>query len=377
MKPLKITIVTGAFLPVPSLLGGAVEKMWLALGKEFVRAGHQVTMISRRFPGLSEEEVVEGIHHRRVGGFSSPKNILVLKILDFFYSLSVLPKLPNADILISNTFWLPVLARSSNKGRLLVDVQRMPKGQMRLYGANSILRANSRAVHDAILAEIPEASDRIITIPNPLPFDPPEEVDLKDKESVILYAGRIHPEKGLDLLIESAHLLPAGWKLDVVGPHQISAGGGGEEYLESLKHKAKELPVRFIGPIHDIRKLAERYRRSSLFVYPSIAEAGETFGLAVLEAMSWGCVPIVSDLPCFRDFVTHGTNGLIFDHRGKEAPVRLAELISQLAGSPGQLQKLALRTLDVRRTHSPQRVSRSFVEAFGQMVGLHQGSYSS
>ena len=374
---MKITIVTGAFLPVPPLLGGAVEKMWLALAKEFVRAGHQVTIISRRFPGLSDEEVVEGSHYRRVGGFSSPKNILLLKFFDLFHTLSVLPKLPAADILISNTFWLPVLARPLHRGRLLIDVQRMPKGQMCLYGGNSILRANSRAVHAAILAEIPEASDRIITIPNPLPFDPPEEVDLKGKESVILYAGRIHPEKGLDLLMESARLLPAGWRLDLVGPHQISAGGGGEEYLASLKRKAEGLPVIFSAPLHEMSQLSERYRRAKVFVYPSIAEGGETFGLAVLEAMSWGCVPIVSDLPCFRDFVAHGTNGLIFDHRGKEAPVRLAELISQLAGSPGLLQELALRALDVRRTHSPRHVSGLFLDAFGQMVGLHQGNSSS
>ena len=374
---MKITIVTGAFLPVPSLLGGAVEKMWLVLAKEFVRAGHQVTMISRRFPGLEEEEEVDRIRHVRVGGYSSPRNIFILKLLDLFHTIRVLPRLPDADILISNTFWLPVLARTLRRGRLLIDVQRMPKGQLRLYGGKSILRANSRAVHDAILAEIPEAADRIITIPNPLPFDPPQEIDLKAKESMILYAGRIHPEKGLDLLIESARLLPAGWRLDVVGPHQISAGGGGEEYLASLKCKAEGLQVMFSGPLHEMSQLSERYRRATAFVYPSIAEGGETFGLAVLEAMSWGCVPIVSDLDCFRDFVTHGTNGMVFNHRGKDAPARLAELISQLAGSPGLLQELALRALDVRRTHAPQQVSGLFLDAFGQMVGIHQGNSSS
>lgn len=374
---MKITIVTGAFLPVPTLLGGAVEKMWLALAKEFVRAGHRVTMISRRFPGLEEEEEVDRIRHVRVGGYSSPRNIFILKLLDLFHTISVLPRLPDADILISNTFWLPVLAQTLRRGRLLIDVQRMPKGQLRLYGGNSILRANSRAVHDAILAEIPEAADRIITIPNPLPFDPPQEIDLKAKESVILYAGRIHPEKGLDLLMESVRLMPAGWRLEVVGPHQISAGGGGEEYLASLKCKAEGLPVIFRGPLHEMSQLSERYRRATIFVYPSIAEGGETFGLAVLEAMSWGCVPIVSDLDCFRDFVAHGTNGMVFDHRGKDASSRLAELISQIAGSPVLLQELALKALDVRRTHSPRHVSGLFLDAFGQMVGLHQGNSSS
>ena len=44
---MKITIVLGAFFPVPPLLGGAVEKVWFALGPEFVRRGHEVVQISR------------------------------------------------------------------------------------------------------------------------------------------------------------------------------------------------------------------------------------------------------------------------------------------------------------------------------------------
>jgi glycosyltransferase involved in cell wall biosynthesis len=374
---MRITIVTGAFLPVPSLLGGAVEKMWLALAREFVRQGHLVTMISRRFPGLPLEEFVDGIYHRRVGGYSSPKNILVLKLLDLFHTLAVLPRLPDSEILISNTFWLPILARHLHKGRLLVDVQRMPKGQMRLYRGNSILRANSQAVHEAILAEVPEAAKRIITIPNPLPFEPPEQVHLHGKESVILYAGRIHPEKGLDLLMETARSIPPGWILDVVGPHQISAGGGGEEYLDSLKRKSEGLPVKFSGPIHGMNELSERYRRSKIFVYPSIAEGGETFGLAVLEAMAWGCVPIVSDLPCFRDFVHSRSNGLVFDHHGPEAPVRLATLISEVTGNRILLDQLATRALEVGHTHSPGEVSRLFLEAFDRMVSPHRGNHLS
>jgi hypothetical protein len=48
---MRITIVQGAFLPVPPLLGGAVEKMWFGLAPEFVRHGHEVVYISRRFAG--------------------------------------------------------------------------------------------------------------------------------------------------------------------------------------------------------------------------------------------------------------------------------------------------------------------------------------
>ena len=53
---MKITIVQGAFLPVPPLLGGAVEKCWQALGQEFARRGHQVTHVSRAYGDLPARE---------------------------------------------------------------------------------------------------------------------------------------------------------------------------------------------------------------------------------------------------------------------------------------------------------------------------------
>jgi len=361
---MRITIVQGAFFPIPPLLGGAVEKRWYGLGREFAKMGHDVTHISRSYLDLPDRQTEDGVHYIRVRGENSTNKRILLKIRDFLYTKRVLSHLPEADILLSNTFWLPVTARDSSRGKIVVCVGRMPKGQMRFYPRKSIFHANSRAVKDAILSEIPSAKDRIITIQNPLPFEPPAEVNFRSKESVILYAGRIHPEKGLDLLIDAARTLPEGWILDVVGPHEISAGGGGEAYLSSLKRKAKGLPVMFTGPLYGINDLAERYRRSKIFVYPSIAEGGETFGLAVLEAMAWGCIPIVSDLNCFKDFVHHGTNGMVFNHRGPEPFRNLSSLILELSGNRILAEQLSTRALEVRLTHSLGAVARLFIKEF-------------
>ena len=69
---MRITVVQGAFLPVPPLLGGAVEKVWFNLGKEFARRGHEVTHVSRAFKDLPAHEVIDGVSHRRISGFASP-----------------------------------------------------------------------------------------------------------------------------------------------------------------------------------------------------------------------------------------------------------------------------------------------------------------
>src|SRR5881227_1103196 len=130
---MKITIVLGAFLPIPPVMGGAIEKSWFALAQEFVSRNHDVTIISRALPQFARHEIVDGIRHLRVRGFDMPRSLIWLKILDFFYSLRVRRILPVADILITNTFWLPVLVRDPSRGKLYLHVGRYPKGQMWLY----------------------------------------------------------------------------------------------------------------------------------------------------------------------------------------------------------------------------------------------------
>jgi len=47
---MKITIVTGAFLPVPPIMGGAIEKAWFALAQEFTRRDHVVDLVYLHIP---------------------------------------------------------------------------------------------------------------------------------------------------------------------------------------------------------------------------------------------------------------------------------------------------------------------------------------
>jgi hypothetical protein len=86
---LRIAIIQGAFLPVPPLLGGAVEKMWFFLGKEFARQGHKVTHISRNHENLPDSEFKDGVHYLRVQGYKTPKSGLALKGYDLLYTLNV------------------------------------------------------------------------------------------------------------------------------------------------------------------------------------------------------------------------------------------------------------------------------------------------
>lgn len=372
---MRITIVQGAFLPVPALRGGAVEKLWFELGKQFSRQGHNVCHISRRFPGLPDKEVIEGVVHLRIRGHDTPSNTLKLKALDFLYSRKALKQLPPADILVTNTFWMPIIARNRQHefGRLVVSVERMPKGQIRLYQQAACLRANSVAVEQAIIREAPKLKKRVQTIPNPLPYVPGGSAETV-KEPVILYCGRMHPEKGIGLLIdafsEAYNRGLVGWNLQLVGPAEVEAGGGGLRWMENLlsQPRSRGIPVEWIGPIYDQEDLQDKYQKAAIFVYPSLAENGETFGVAPLEAMACGAVPVVSCLACFRDFIKPGRNGEVFDHRSANATSLLANHIIRLACDENQRKMLSSAAREVNISHHPAQIAKLFVDCFEGLV---------
>ena len=367
---MRIAILQGAFLPVPPTLGGAVEKMWFRLGQEFASRGHEVFHISRRYPSLPDREVINDVQHIRVNGFDNPKSMLRLKVYDGLYTWRAGRLLPAAvDLIVTNTFWAPIVLPVFTDARVYVDVARMPKGQIRFYGRAARLRANSTPVAEAIRAELPKKEHgRVIMIPNPIPFVTPPIDEITKKDKIILYCGRVHPEKGLHLLGETIQQLPSGWSVRIVGPWEIAQGGGGLDYKRKLEQFFAHAPVEFIGPVFDSDVLNELYRSAAIFVYPSVAEKGETFGLAPLEAMAWGCVPVVSGLACFRDFIVPEKNGMIFDHRSESAETDLAFTICRLIEDNQLTSRLSSSALGVREIYAASRIADLFLEDFQKVL---------
>jgi glycosyltransferase involved in cell wall biosynthesis len=171
------------------------------------------------------------------------------------------------------------------------------------------------------------------------------------RQRTILYVGRIAREKGVHRLVAAFARMAMtsnrcdaqDWNLRIIGPHEVTQGGDGANYLGQLKAIARPLGSRceFVGPIFDNDELISQYQAASIFVYPSLAEKGEAFGLAPLEAMAAGCAVIVSDLRCFDDFIERGVSGLKFDHRGRDPEADLASQMHRLTTETGLLEKIS------------------------------------
>jgi len=378
---MRITIVIGPFYPIPPVLGGAVQKVHLLLAGAYRAAGHEVTMISRRYKNFADDEVVDGIRHVRIRSTERSSSLVVNLLLDFIYAVRVAWALPPADVTITNAFFLPLVLPHRRAGKIYVQVGRYPKGQMSLYFRADRLQAVSQAVAQAIARQVPWLKRKIVVIPyaiSELYFAKPA---VSRREPVVLYVGRIAREKGIELLIEGFARLHGhgdaakGWRLRVIGPHAVAQGGDGVEYLEELQTLAQRLGVgcEFLGPIFDQDALIGEYQRGGVFVYPSLAEAGESLGLAPLEAMASGCATIVSDLRCFDDFIEDGVTGLRFDHRGADPADALAAQLARLIGSPEFLHRIAEAGRGMAENFRTSVIARRMLDDFKSLLSRAGG----
>ena len=373
---MKITIVLGAFLPIPPVKGGAIEKSWFALAQGFVFRSHDVTIISRALPQFASREIIDGVRHIRVRGFDTPRSLFWLKILDLFYSLRVRRVLPAADILVTNTFWLPLLARDSSRGKIYVHVGRFPKGQMRFYRRAARLQTPSSEVADAIKREAPSSAEKVTAIPYPHPqiISAEARLPLEARAKTVLYVGRVHPEKGVHLLIEAFARLRrsdfADWKLIIVGWRDSKEGGGGEDYFCQLQQSAAVARDRIVfrGPIFDAAALEEEFQAARIFAYPSLAAHGETFGLAPLEAMTHGCAVLVSNLGCFRDFILPNETGFTFELDAPDPAGSLMHAFRKALSDPIELERIAKAGQLKSEEFSRARVADRFLIDFEKLI---------
>ncbi len=371
---MQISIVTGPFWSPPPAPGGAVERRWFHVAKEFVKLGHDVTFLSRRHDkSFAANEIIDGVKHVRRLSLKSAGSIKGNIVKDSLYAARMTAALPKGDILVTNTFWLPVFAPRlrPGAGKVVVNVARAPKGQLWLYKKASLLVAPSKAVAEMIRKEVPDQAAKARAVANPIDTsvfatsDTPEPT-----RPTVVYTGRVHPEKGLDLLAKAHRQLRAtrpDLETQIIGAWTIEDGGGGPEFRDELARLGGDGLV-FQDPIWDRPALAEAIRGANVYVYPSVAERGESFGCAPLEAMGCGRASVLSGLEAFDDYAHGGDNCLRFDHRRVDAAEDLADKIAMLLNDSTLRLRLSAAGAQTATAYSFLRIAEQYEAEFQALL---------
>ena len=128
----------------------------------------------------------------------------------------------------------------------------------------------------------------VAVIPNGI--DMPAVRKKKSETSrTLLFLGRIHPVKGLKMLLPAWKTLQERfpeWRLQIIGPDNRSH----ESEMLALAAKLDLQRIEFCGPRYGEAKI-QAYADADLFVLPTFSE---NFGMAVAEALSTGTPAVVT-----------------------------------------------------------------------------------
>lgn len=368
---MKITILTGPFSCLPPYSIGAVEKIWYSLGKTW-ESSHDVCYISKRPMDIKLKREGKNIY---IDGYKRSGSWIIDLILDFIYSIRALKIAPQSDIIILNSIWSPILFpffRYKLK-HALYNVARFPKYQLRYYSKIDCLACVSSSVYKAAITQTPQISSITRMIPNPIDTQIyyAETPKICSTIPLVIYAGRVHREKGIDILVRAINFLNEkgeSVKLSIIGARDISNGGSGEVYVNELNSLAESFNINWIDPIFVSNQLADEISKGDIFCYPSVAERGETFGVAPLEAMGLGLPTIVSDLDCFKDFVQNGKNGFIFNHRDEESYVLVANIIQRIVRDKSLYQSISKAGITTSQQYSIKNIANIYYEVMEKIV---------
>lgn len=327
----------------PSL--GGIETVSSLLAPEFVRAGHEVKLITKTQQADGVAWPFEVVRN--------PSNSELLKLTrwcDVFFQNNISLELAwplfwiSRPWVIAHHTWL-----NAEEG-------------WKIYLKRALLRFASHAAITQVVADaLPVAST---VVGNPYA---PEIFRIWPgikRERELVYLGRLVSDKGVDLLIEAlAELRHRG-----LMPRLTIIGSG--PYLATLQAKAKALQVanqiEFIGPRAGV-ELAQVLNAHQIMVVPS--RWTEPFGLVALEGIACGCGLVASKNGGLPEAV--GPCGLLFETGEVKS---LAAMLETALSEPDWRSKMQAGAPNHLAKFAPAQVAARYLNLFQETLRQDKGS---
>ncbi len=185
---------------------------------------------------------------------------------------------------------------------------------------------------------------KVVKIPNAVFVKFPEKNEFEKKEKIILAVGRFHEDKQFDVLIKIFS------RIDRQGYKLLIAGDG------PIKDRCKKLvdelilsdSVFILEKTSEIEKL---YSRARIFCLTSLMEG---FPNVLIEAMSFGCVPVAFDcLTGPSDIITDSFDGFLIKDFNEN---KFAEKLSYLINNEDILRKMSEKSFDSAKRFYPEKI---------------------
>ena len=339
---------------------GGLEEAVRNLSVELARSnGFSVSVLTldRSFRNpvarLADAEVIDGIPVRRIPYIGSSRYPVAPAVLrhvqdadlvhvhgiDFFFDFLALTKVFHRKPLVASThggFFHTAFA--GNLKRLFF--RHVTRRSARAYSAICASSESDGTLFAAI------APDKVEIIENGVAVDKWRDAASIDLRKSIIAIGRFSENKRLAALIETVdalNRLDSAWQLTIVGQESDLSADDLRQFIRRTKRGGT---IRVHTNVSDAG-IADLIAGTS---YIASASQFEGFGLAAVEGMSAGLVPLLSPIPPFRKLISESGAGAIIDF---EKPEQAAQRI------------LAVHAELARNHHVPRRACVEFAGRYG------------
>jgi len=184
---------------------------------------------------------------------------------------------------------------------------------------------------------------------------------IPDCGQVVLYSGRLAPEKGLETLLEAFALVLRQTPKALL----VLVGDGamrGALTEQAVRLGLDESRVKFAGLVHP-KEVCQWLKIADVFALVSPAEG---FSCALAEAMSTGVASVVSDIPANRQLVEDGLQGVLTPAGTAESAA--SAIVGLLEDAPLRKRMGEMARLRILENYSTEHIVERYEALFREAL---------
>lgn len=356
---------------------GGAEILTLELAKKWIEKGHQVSLVSARFPGAKSQETIEGLKIFRPGKFyryspfeylpylyqtvkfyrkklAGRYNLVIDQVhgLPFFTPFFVKEKVILFPLEVAGKIWFREIPFPYSFIGYLLEII-----YIKMFKNIPFLTISPSAAKELTLLGVKNIS----AISPGLNFKPSKKIPQKNLIPLLISLGRITAMKRIEHTFQAFRLLHKEFpliKLTIIGR-------GKEKYLQELKNLCRQITIEdrvsFPGYVSEAEK-RKLLSQAWLLVSSSLKEG---WGLTVIEAAACGTPTVAYKIPGLVDSIKHGQTGLLCQ---KNNPVDLARNIRRVLLDPSLRKQLSQNALIYSRQFTWNKAANETLEIFEKIL---------
>ena len=313
---MKILLIMDPGIPVPPLQYGGHERLVYLFAEEYIKMGHEVTILAGPDSHCSGKTVTFGINDLNRSSVQRFRESLFVwqylwrnrnnfDLVHNFGRLFYLLPILNHRVMKLMTYGRPV----SQKGIKTITA---------LPNRNLVFTACSN-----YCVSTGNVAGKWKTVYNAIDFSQYQPNEAIDVNAPLMFLGRLDKTKGVHHAIKVAKM--TGNKL-VIGGNISHTSDNYEYYKTEIEPQIDNEQIIYLGPLNDVEK--NKYlRQSKALLFP--IEWDEPFGMVMVEAMACGTPVIAFNRGSVPEVVSAETGIIVNDAEEMVSAVKMIERVDR------------------------------------------------